>query len=171
MNVSISSVDKKEEVIAKVQQQLDAMGFTIVQKDENRPWGAFFVVDEKHAEQFGELYFPHLSFDEIKKGRKLSPKILLVAPQQRLSWQYHHRRAEIWKLIAGEAGVVTSTTDEQQAPHVLQLGETITLAQGERHRLVGLENWGVIAEIWQHTDAEHPSDEDDIVRVQDDFGR
>jgi hypothetical protein len=30
---------------------------------------------------------------------------------------------------------------------------------------------GVIAEIWQHTDANHPSDEDDIIRVQDDFGR
>jgi len=29
----------------------------------------------------------------------------------------------------------------------------------------------MIAEIWQHTDAAQPSDEDDIVRVQDDFGR
>jgi hypothetical protein len=47
----------------------------------------------------------------------------------------------------------------------------ITLAQGERHRLVGLDVQGVIAEIWQHTDANHPSDEDDIIRVQDDFGR
>jgi hypothetical protein len=28
------------------------------------------------------------------------------------------------------------------------------LQQGERHRLVGLEEWGVVAEIWQHTDAE-----------------
>jgi hypothetical protein len=45
------------------------------------------------------------------------------------------------------------------------------LAQGERHRLVGLDAQAIIAEIWQHTDASHPSDEDDIVRVQDDFGR
>jgi len=29
----------------------------------------------------------------------------------------------------------------------------------------------VLAEIWQHTDAQNPSDENDIVRVQDDFGR
>jgi hypothetical protein len=36
---------------------------------------------------------------------------------------------------------------------------------------VGLQGWGVLAEIWQHTDAGQPSDEDDIVRVQDDFGR
>jgi hypothetical protein len=40
-----------------------------------------------------------------------------------------------------------------------------------RHRLVGLDNWGVVTEIWQHTDVEHPSDESDIVRLQDDFGR
>jgi mannose-6-phosphate isomerase len=29
----------------------------------------------------------------------------------------------------------------------------------------------VVAEIWQHTDADYPSDEEDIIRVQDDFGR
>ena len=43
--------------------------------------------------------------------------------------------------------------------------------KGERHRLIGLEGWGIVAEIWQHTDPENPSDEDDIVRLQDDFGR
>ena len=45
------------------------------------------------------------------------------------------------------------------------------MEMGERHRLVGLENWGVVAEFWQHTDPDHPSDEDDIVRVQDDYKR
>ena len=49
--------------------------------------------------------------------------------------------------------------------------DIIKLEQGERHRLVGLEDWAVLAEIWQHTDLEKPSDEDDIVRVEDDFGR
>ncbi len=53
----------------------------------------------------------------------------------------------------------------------LHTGDTITLQQGERHRLVGSDGWGIIAEIWQHTDAANPSDENDIVRVQDDFGR
>jgi hypothetical protein len=42
---------------------------------------------------------------------------------------------------------------------------------GQRHRLIGLDQWGVVAEIWQHTDSENPSDESDIVRLQDDFGR
>jgi hypothetical protein len=54
---------------------------------------------------------------------------------------------------------------------VMALNKTLTLRKGERHRLIGLNEWGIIAEIWQHTDATHPSDEDDIVRLQDDFGR
>jgi mannose-6-phosphate isomerase len=36
---------------------------------------------------------------------------------------------------------------------------------------VGLEDYAVVAEIWQHSDADNPSDENDIVRLQDDFGR
>ena len=46
----------------------------------------------------------------------------------------------------------------------------VKLLQAERHRLVGLENYAVVAEIWQHTDIDNPSDEKDIVRLQDDFG-
>ena len=49
-------------------------------------------------------------------------------------------------------------------------GDQIKLRQGERHRLVGLVDYGVVAEIWQHTD-KIPSNEDDIIRVQDDFNR
>jgi hypothetical protein len=47
----------------------------------------------------------------------------------------------------------------------------ITLKKGERHRLIGLSGWGKVAEIWQHTEPDNPSDEDDIIRLQDDFGR
>jgi mannose-6-phosphate isomerase-like protein (cupin superfamily) len=95
-----------------------------------------------------------------------------VGPNKRLSWQYHHRRAEIWKLIGGVAGVVTSDTDQEKETTHLKIGDIIQLQKGDRHRLIGLEDgWGIVAEIWQHTDAENPSDEDDIVRVQDDFGR
>ena len=49
-------------------------------------------------------------------------------------------------------------------------GDQVKLQQGERHRLIGLKDYGIVAEIWQHTDSV-PSDEDDIVRVQDDFKR
>jgi len=54
---------------------------------------------------------------------------------------------------------------------LLEPGDSVELKQGERHRLIGLDQWGIVAEIWRHTDIENPSDEDDIVRLQDDFGR
>ena len=110
-------------------------------------------------------------FEKLKLTEKLSPKILMVAPGKRLSWQYHHRRAEIWRCIDGNVTVATSDTDEETEKHILKPGDKIKLKQGKRHRLIGLEEWGVVAEIWQHTDADNPSDEDDIVRLQDDFGR
>ena len=161
----------KEAAFSETGTLLAQLGFTIVKEDKNRPWGGFFVIDESQAVLFANRYFAGENIDELKITQKLSPKILMVAPHMRLSWQYHHRRAEIWKCIKGTAGVITSNTDEEQQQHTLKTGDVIKLKQGERHRLIGLDDWGIIAEIWQHTDAGHPSDEDDIVRVQDDFSR
>ncbi|MEM6380230.1 MAG: phosphoheptose isomerase, partial [Bacteroidota bacterium] len=79
--------------------------------------------------------------------------------------------AERWRVLEGPVGVAISETDEQPDPGVYQSDDVIVLAQGTRHRLIGLEGWGVVAEIWQHTDPNEPSDESDIVRVQDDFQR
>jgi len=162
---------QKQALFQQVAEQLQQQGFTIAQQDPTRPWGGFFVIDENQAQQFADVYFNGLSVDQLRIAGKLSPKVLLVAPHQRLSWQYHHRRAEIWQVVQGPVGVATSDTDTQGEVKSLQVGERIVLRQGERHRLVGLQDWGVLAEIWQHTDANQPSDEDDIVRVQDDFGR
>jgi mannose-6-phosphate isomerase len=133
--------------------------------------GCFFVIDENQAAEFATKFFPHLDMESIKITNKLSPKFLVVAPNKRLSWQYHFRRSEIWKVIAGIVGVKTSSTDEQGDIQKLEEGNFIQLDKGERHRLIGLDSWGIVAEIWQHTDPEQPSDEDDIVRLQDDFGR
>jgi mannose-6-phosphate isomerase-like protein (cupin superfamily) len=145
--------------------------FTIIASDLTRPWGGFYVIDETQAQLFADTFFDGLDVQTLTIGGKLSPKILLVAPEKRLSWQYHKRRAEIWKVVSGQVGVVRSQTDEEGELVVYQVGETIKLAQGERHRLIGLDKQAIIAEIWQHTDAAQPSDEEDIVRVQDDFGR
>jgi mannose-6-phosphate isomerase len=158
-------------IFEKIQNELEANQFTIVSKDHNRPWGGFFVIAEEQAQAFANQYFDGLDVSTLKRGGALSPKILVVAPEKRLSWQYHHRRAEIWRVIQGQAGVKRSATDTEGVLQILNVGDTITLQQGERHRLVGIDDYAVIAEIWQHTDANHPSDEDDIVRVQDDFGR
>ena len=161
----------KETLFDETAAMLANLGFTIVEQDKDRPWGGYFVIDEAQALQFATKYFPDENIDELKITKKLSPKILMVAPHMRLSWQYHHRRAEIWKCIGGVAGVITSDSNEEQKQHTLHLGDIIKLKQGERHRLIGLDDWGIVAEIWQHTDAGHPSDEDDIVHVQDDFSR
>ena len=161
----------KETLFQETEHTLTEQGFNISSQDQSRPWGGFFVIDEEQAQAFADTYFDSMPVDQLKISGKLSPKILLVAPHKRLSWQYHHRRAEIWKVVKGSVGVVTSDTDEEGELKVLNPGDLITLRQGERHRLVGLDDWGVLAEIWQHTDAENPSNEEDIVRVQDDFGR
>ena len=151
--------------------KLNNHGLRIDRYDLSRPWGGFFVLDENQAQEFANIYFEGLDVEPLRIGGKLSPKILMVMPGARLSWQYHSRRAEIWRVIEGPVGIVRSATDEEGELVSFNAGETIVLEKGERHRLIGLENWGVVAEFWQHTDPDHPSDEDDIVRVQDDYAR
>lgn len=167
----MSNEQAKAQLFEETARQVREQGFTIVDEDRERPWGGFFVIDEDQAQQFANTYFDSIPVDELKISGKLSPKILIVQPQKRLSWQYHHRRAEIWKVIEGPVGVMRSDTDEQGPVETVESGDLVRLQQGERHRLVGQDKWGILAEIWQHTDANNPSDEDDIVRVQDDFGR
>ena len=151
--------------------EIQELGFHIVATDMHRPWGGFLVIDERQTQKFVDTFFQDQD-QEIQVGkRKLSPKILMVEPHKKLSWQYHHRRSEIWKVIKNRAGVVISDTDQQGEVQEKELHDIIRLDKGQRHRLVGLDQWGIIAEIWQHSDPNNPSDEDDIVRVQDDFGR
>jgi mannose-6-phosphate isomerase len=172
MNFNFSPEKSKEEVFKQVTDYLVDSGFTIVDKNFDKPWGGYFVIDEDQARRFSHLFFPTKEVVLSQMVGKLSPKILMVQPGKRLSWQYHFRRSEIWKLVAGKAGVATSMTDEERDVEELQVNKVIELPQGQRHRLVGMDgSWGMIAEIWQHTDSNHPSDENDIVRVQDDFGR
>jgi hypothetical protein len=73
--------------------------------------------------------------------------------------------------VEGTVGIKRSNTDDEGELAEYNPKDQVKLQQGERHRLIGLTGWGIVAEIWQHTDASNPSDEDDIVRVQDDFGR
>jgi len=171
MSLNFKTDIPKELVFEHIAEYLHLQKVKINKQDNTRPWGGFFVIEEKEAEKFIKLYFPHLTKEELSISGKLSPKILVVAPQKRLSWQYHNRRAEIWKLIGGTAAVVTSDTDEEKEIQPLNIGDIIQLKQGQRHRLIGLQGWGIVAEIWRHTDAQNPSNEEDIIRLQDDFGR
>ena len=155
----------------EIEDEIKGFGFEIIEKDFERPWGGFLVVSEKQAQEFADKFFDGINVENIKIGGKLSPKILVVNPNSKLSWQYHHRRAEIWKVFRGEVGVSRSFDDNQNPLIKLVTGDQIRLKKGERHRLIGLSDFAVIAEIWQHTDPNNPSDENDIVRISDDYGR
>ena len=155
----------------EIKKELKSFGFSVVSHDFERSWGGFLVIDESQAQEFSNKFFEGLDVNALKIGGKLSPKILIVKPAVRLSWQYHNRRAEIWQVYKGSAGIVRSDTNIENEMKIYNEGDQIVLQQGERHRLRGLDDFCVVAEIWQHTDANHPSDEEDIIRVQDDFGR
>ena len=157
--------------LTEIEKEIKSFGFEIISKDFQRPCGGFLVISEEQAQEFANKFFDGINVKNIKIGGKLSPKILVVKPNSKLSWQYHHRRAEIWKVFKGEVGVSRSFDDNQNPLIKLVTGDQIRLKKGERHRLIGLSDFAVIAEIWQHSDPNNPSDENDIVRLSDDYGR
>ena len=150
---------------------LKSQKLNIIDKDIERPWGGFFVISEDKAQDFLNIYFNSYNTEELKISGILSPKILIIAPNKRLSWQYHQRRSEIWKIVSGEIKVITSHDDIERNEKILKEGDEIRLSKGERHRIIGLDEYAVVAEIWIHTEKDNPSGENDIVRVQDDFNR
>ena len=159
------------DVVARLRAQLALAGLTVVDQDLERPWGGFLVLSAGEVDRFVAEFFAEAELLENAGRLTLSPKILIVAPQRRLSWQRHDRRSEIWRVIEGPVGVVRSPAGPDEHPERYERGDVLRLALGTAHRLVGLERFGVVAEIWQHTDPTHPSDELDIVRIADDHGR
>jgi mannose-6-phosphate isomerase-like protein (cupin superfamily) len=159
------------EIFAAVATFLKRLTLDPQSQDLERPGGGFFTFGEERAPDFQGMFFPELFREILSRSGRLSPKILMVEPRKKLSWQYHHRRAEIWKSLHGDVGVFVSATDLPGPCITLHEDKTIEIPQGQRHRLVGLDTWGVIAEIWMHSDPAALSDENDIVRLEDDFGR
>ena len=159
------------DIFSKTLEILSSKKLNVIDKDTDRPWGGFFVIYEDDAQDFSNIYFNGLNTEELKISGKLSPKILIIAPNKRLSWQYHNKRSEIWKVVNGEIKVVTSHDNVERKEEIFKEGDEIRLSKGERHRIIGMDEYAVVAEIWIHTDKDNPSDENDIVRVQDDFDR
>jgi mannose-6-phosphate isomerase len=109
---------------------------------DRRPWGTFTVLDE---------------------GEGFKVKRIEVLPGKRLSYQKHSQRAEHWVVVQGTARV---TLDDQEI--MVPTGQAIDIAIGAAHRV---ENPG--GEILVFIEVQRGSylGEDDIVRLQDDFGR
>jgi mannose-6-phosphate isomerase len=109
---------------------------------EQRPWGNFTVLDE------GENY-------KVKR--------IEVFTGKRLSYQKHSRRSEHWMIVAGTAKV---TLDGHET--VIATGGTIDVPVGAAHRI---ENVGGALLVFIEIQRGSYLGEDDIQRLQDDFGR
>ena len=88
MKLNFQNSTPKELVFENVAEYLHLQNLKVNKEDSSRPWGGFFVIEESDAQRFIELYFPHLTYEALSISGKLSPKILVVAPEKRLSWQY-----------------------------------------------------------------------------------
>jgi mannose-6-phosphate isomerase-like protein (cupin superfamily) len=164
----------KYDVLKRVKQNLIAsQGYTLSDVDEHKPWGAYYRVADEFAEQFVAEYFPGRTVEELGQGGSLSPKFLVFEPGKKLSLQYHNRRAEIWRVIEGELTAAISDTDVEGEWKTYKAGEELSYGALARHRAGAPAggDWVIVAEIWQHTYLDNPTDEDDIVRLADDFGR
>ncbi|HKO61256.1 MAG TPA: phosphomannose isomerase type II C-terminal cupin domain [Pyrinomonadaceae bacterium] len=111
-------------------------------KHEDRPWGSFTVLDEA---------------DGFKVKR------IEVLPGKRLSYQKHAQRAEHWVVVNGTAKV---TLNDENV--MVETGNAIDIAVGAAHRV---ENPGQELLVFIEVQRGAYLGEDDIVRLQDDFGR
>jgi mannose-6-phosphate isomerase len=99
----------------------------------------------------------------LDEGDGYKVKRIEVLPGKRLSYQKHSRRSEHWMIVAGEALV---TLDGRQ--HRLKVGDYIDIPIGTAHRVENPSNTKLIFIEIQRGDY---LGEDDIVRLQDDYGR
>jgi len=72
-------------IFKEIKKEIEFYGFSIVSKDFERPWGGFLVIDEMQAQDLSNKFFEGLDVNTLKIGGKLSPKILIVKPESRLS--------------------------------------------------------------------------------------
>lgn len=105
---------------------------------------------------------PWGNFQQFTLNEATTVKIITVAPGARLSLQTHEQRAEFWQVLDGPIDVMVG--DETWSA---QTGEQIWVAQGSVHRMGNSSDRpGRVLEIGYGT-----FDEDDIVRLEDDYQR
>ena len=111
-------------------------------RSEQRPLGSWHVLDE---------------------GDGWKVKRIVVDPHSRLSYQFHHHRAEHWTVVAGKATCVIDGETRIAGP-----GESVDIGLGQPHRICNDEDETLVVIEVQHGDY---TGEDDIVRLEDDYGR
>ena len=110
---------------------------------DERPWGHYIVLDSQATDH------------KVKR--------LVVMPGKRLSYQKHAYRSEHWFFVSGQGTVILDGVE-----HTLSAGESIDVPVGTAHRC---ENRTLEPAVF--IEVQHGSyfGEDDIVRLEDDFGR
>ena len=108
-------------------------------------------------------YRPWGYYEILKEKTNYKVKRITVKPGERLSYQYHHKRSEVWTIVSG---IATMTLDDKISHYIY--GETILIPQGTKHRV---ENKGIEDLIF--IEVQHGSyfGEDDIIRIEDDYNR
>jgi mannose-1-phosphate guanylyltransferase / mannose-6-phosphate isomerase len=106
---------------------------------------------------------PWGNYTSIDAGARHQVKTITVAPGSRLSLQRHHHRAEHWIVVSGTALV---TRDHET--FLLEEGRSTYIPLGAVHRL---ENPGKVPLVLVEVQIGSYLGEDDIVRLQDDYGR
>ncbi len=97
----------------------------------------------------------------ICRSETYAVKKIYVAPNQRLSLQYHQHRTEDWVVVEG-SGTITQGNLDSPA----KVGDTFFIGIEQRHRLAGGPDGIVIIEVQRGI-----CKEDDIIRLEDDYGR
>jgi mannose-1-phosphate guanylyltransferase/mannose-6-phosphate isomerase len=110
-----------------------------------------------------EVFRPWGSYDSISMGERFQVKRIKVKPGSSLSLQKHHHRAEHWIVVSGTA-LVTCGDDE----FLLTENESTYISVGQVHRLVNPGR--IMLEIVEIQTGAYLG-EDDIVRLQDNYGR
>jgi mannose-6-phosphate isomerase len=107
---------------------------------------------------------PWGSFDQYVLNTQCTVKILTCNPGQRLSLQRHEHRSELW--VALDDGVIVDLDGKTLRPKV---GEKIWLPVGSMHRLRCDASTAHPVRVLEMSLGEF--DEEDIERVEDDYGR
>ena len=123
------------------------------------------LVNEKdlYENQGKKTFRPWGWFENIDEGDNFKVKKINVLPQASLSLQYHNHRAEHWVVVEGEAEVTI-----EQKIFTLKLNESTFIPKGKIHRLKNLTSKNLqIIEVQTGDYLE----EDDIIRLEDNYGR
>jgi mannose-6-phosphate isomerase len=109
---------------------------------DERPWGKYFVLEDKTTHKVKRI--------EVKPGG-------------RLSYQYHHKRSEVWTIVQGKARITLNDVDTDYIA-----GNVIEIPLNAKHRIMNIgEKTLIFVEVQLGT----YFGEDDIIRIEDDYNR